>query len=345
MHKDLQTFINGIKETTGIALSVYDREGKVLFGENFAENLSISTIKEVFCDQAFGVTLFPISLNNEEFIIALKGVSQTERSLAIFIREYAQKTFGGKVLSIEEFLKGILLGEYSKEQIDKMQAGFDLSFSSAYCVYLTSEDESMPEVSEFLINLNEGNSDYFLLLNAKEGVFIRFNQAEFNDFISPKDYAGFLVRSVYEETGKNVKIHVGTTVGSLFELARSYERAKKIALLGENANAKSVNSVEDYFFIELLGEISNQKINEYYKSIRTEGTDEFFNSPELLETAKAFFENDLNASQTSRKTYLHRNTLNYRLEKIQRLTGLDIRNFYDAIALRTMIIIHRMVKK
>lgn len=345
MHKKLQEFINGIKNATGIALSLYNSQGTLLFGEKFAQDLNFVDVKDIYCDYSNGVTLFPISIEGKELIATLNGAGQTEKSLAVFIRDYADKTFSRKELSIEEFFKGLLFGEYDKEQVDKISKKFQLNFSSLFCVYLITEEESMPEVVDFLASMIDGNSDYIILLNGKEGVFIRINNADVDDFVSPKDYANFLVGAIYEETGKNVKIAVGNTVESLIELSQSFSQAKQIAGYGKTDVQKSVSGIEDFFLIKLLEDLPLEKVEKYYKSIRTQGTDEFFNNAELLQTAQAFFENNLNASQTSRKTYLHRNTLNYRLDKVQRLTGLDIRNFYDAVALKTMIIIYRMVNK
>ena len=55
---------------------------------------------------------------------------------------------------------------------------------------------------------------------------------------------------------------------------------------------------------------------------------------ELNDSLKSFFENNLNISETSRNTFVHRNTLVYRLDKIQKITGLDVRNFEDAVCMR-----------
>lgn len=58
------------------------------------------------------------------------------------------------------------------------------------------------------------------------------------------------------------------------------------------------------------------------------------NDQELFDSLKSFFANNLNISETSRNTFVHRNTLVYRLDKIKKLTGLDARNFEDAISIR-----------
>ena len=62
---------------------------------------------------------------------------------------------------------------------------------------------------------------------------------------------------------------------------------------------------------------------------------------ETLFTIQRFFENNLNVSETSRKLFVHRNTLVYRLEKIKKITGLDLREFEDAIVFKVAL----MVKK
>ena len=62
---------------------------------------------------------------------------------------------------------------------------------------------------------------------------------------------------------------------------------------------------------------------------------------ETLTTVSKFFENNLNVSETSRQLYIHRNTLVYRLDKLQKMTGLDLRNFDDAIIFKITLMVSR----
>ena len=62
---------------------------------------------------------------------------------------------------------------------------------------------------------------------------------------------------------------------------------------------------------------------------------------EILTTINKFFENSLNVSETSRQLYIHRNTLVYRLEKIKKITGLDLREFDDAIVFKVALMVKR----
>ena len=64
---------------------------------------------------------------------------------------------------------------------------------------------------------------------------------------------------------------------------------------------------------------------------------------ESLHIIECFFDNDLNIAETARKLYLHRNTLVYRLDKFEKTTGLDLRNFEDAIVIRVGLMLREMI--
>ena len=70
-----------------------------------------------------------------------------------------------------------------------------------------------------------------------------------------------------------------------------------------------------------------------------------FRDEELFSTAEVFLERDLNLSETSRTLFIHRNTLSYRLDKIERLTGLNIRKFSDAVTFRVITVLLRLIKE
>lgn len=69
------------------------------------------------------------------------------------------------------------------------------------------------------------------------------------------------------------------------------------------------------------------------------------NDEELMSTITAFFENSLNTSVTSKATFMHRNTLNYRLDKVQKLTGLNLKIFEHAVVFRNLLVINNIIKE
>ena len=84
---------------------------------------------------------------------------------------------------------------------------------------------------------------------------------------------------------------------------------------------------------------------QYLAEMSDERFKEIFEDEEMLATAEAFLQSSLNVSETSRNLYMHRNTLLYRLDKIEKATGLNIRQFSDAVSFRVLTVIHRLLGK
>jgi carbohydrate diacid regulator len=102
-----------------------------------------------------------------------------------------------------------------------------------------------------------------------------------------------------------------------------------------------VHSFKEYVLIRMLEDMPKAKINEYLEILMDTNAKEIFADEEMQNTAEEFLENSLNISETARKLYLHRNTLTYRLDKIERATGLNIRKFSDAVTFRLITILSR----
>jgi hypothetical protein len=94
----------------------------------------------------------------------------------------------------------------------------------------------------------------------------------------------------------------------------------------------------------LINCFSEKNYREYEKVIDNANIQLILNDAELMKTIYAFFENNLNTSVTSAKTFMHRNTLNYRLEKVKRLTGLNLKGFEHAVVFKNLIIINDIIK-
>ena len=95
----------------------------------------------------------------------------------------------------------------------------------------------------------------------------------------------------------------------------------------------------------LINCFSETNYESYKRVIDHANIQMILNDEELMSTIFAFFENSLNTSITSSKTFMHRNTLIYRLDKIQKLIGLDIREFNDAVVFENLLIFYEMIKE
>ena len=95
----------------------------------------------------------------------------------------------------------------------------------------------------------------------------------------------------------------------------------------------------------MLEEVPDLKLREYMEQFGTGDGSEVFEDEDMLSTAEEFLENSLNISETSRNLYMHRNTLMYRLDKIERITGLNIRKFSDAVTFRIITVLYKLLQR
>ena len=154
------------------------------------------------------------------------------------------------------------------------------------------------------------------------------------------------IASSMEETLKNelrikTVIGIGTIADHLRELADSYKEAQTAIDVGKVFDTeKSIMHYENLGIGRLIYQLPTTLceifLSEVFKKNSIDSLDQ-----ETLFTINKFFENNLNVSETARKLFVHRNTLVYRLEKIKKLTGLDLREFDDAITFKVAL----MVKK
>ena len=165
------------------------------------------------------------------------------------------------------------------------------------------------------------------------------------DYIVPKRrYSGFFQTDLdilLKELGVKTVVGIGTPARHLRELADRYKEAQVAIVVGKVFDDdKSVINYENLglgrIVYQLPTTLCEMFLSEVFKKNPIEALDQ-----ETLYTINKFFENNLNVSETSRKLFVHRNTLVYRLEKIKKLTGLDLREFDHAIIFKVAL----MVKK
>ncbi len=136
-------------------------------------------------------------------------------------------------------------------------------------------------------------------------------------------------------------IGIGTPVTGIKDLARSFKEAQVALEVGKVFDTeRTIISYDNLGIARLVYQLPTTLCDMFLKEVFKKGSIESLDQ-ETLFTIQRFFENNLNVSETSRKLFVHRNTLVYRLEKIKKLTGLDLREFEDAIVFKVAL----MVKK
>lgn len=206
-------------------------------------------------------------------------------------------------------------------------------------VKILSKTEHMPyeiiqnlfpdRTKDFVISINE--TDIALIKEVKKGI----------DSKDLEELAKSIIDTLTSEYYIHCCVGIGTTVTTIKDLAFSFKEAQIAIEVGKVFDTeKQIINYDNLGIARLIYQLPTTLCEAFLQEIFKNGSIDSLD-PETLFTIQRFFENNLNVSETSRKLFVHRNTLVYRLEKIKRLTGLDIREFEDAIVFKVAL----MVKK
>ena len=182
---------------------------------------------------------------------------------------------------------------------------------------------------DFVINVNE--SDIALVKEVRPNVDIK----------DLEKLARSINDTLLSEFYFNAVIGIGTCVTGIKELAHSFKEAQVALEVGKVFDTeKTIISYENLGIARLIYQLPTTLCDMFLKEVFKRGSIESLDQ-ETLFTIQKFFENNLNVSETSRKLFVHRNTLVYRLEKIKKLTGLDLREFDDAIVFKVALMVNK----
>lgn len=184
------------------------------------------------------------------------------------------------------------------------------------------------------------NKDYVISVGENDIVLVKEVKPNF-DVKSIEKIAQSISDTFGTEFYTKVSIGIGTAVESIKDLARSYKEAQVAIEVGKVFDTdKNIVSYENLGIGRLIYQLPTTLCEMFLSEVFKKGSLESLDRETLL-TIQSFFENNLNVSETSRKLFVHRNTLVYRLEKVRKLTGLDLREFEHATTFKVAL----MVKK
>ena len=156
--------------------------------------------------------------------------------------------------------------------------------------------------------------------------------------------ANTIVAMMNAEAMMNVKVAYGTVVQELKDVSKSYKEAKMALDVGKIFYVeRSVVAYSTLGIGRLIYQLPVNLCKIFIEEIFGENVPSDLDE-ETLTTINKFFENNLNVSETSRQLFVHRNTLVYRIEKIQKSTGLDLRNFDDALTFKIALMVVNYMK-
>ena len=184
------------------------------------------------------------------------------------------------------------------------------------------------------------NRDFVISVGERDIVLVKEIKSD-TDTADIEKIARQITDTISSEFYTKVSIGIGSAVDNIKDLARSFEEAQIALEVGKVFDTeKDIISYENLGIGRLIYQLPTTLCEMFLQEVFKKGSLESLDR-ETLMTIQCFFDNNLNVSETSRKLFVHRNTLVYRLEKIRKLTGLDLRDFDSAITFKVAL----MVKK
>ena len=335
----LQETINGMKEVTGIDLCILDLSGRIVVttmeitdalaqhAEEFADSMAESQVIDgfqyfkIFDDQRLEYILLATGMSENAYTVGKLAVMQIQNLLTAYKERLDKENFVKNLLR-DNLLLVDIYNRSKKLHIEVEQRRVAFLIQAEYekdqnLLEATKEVESGAD-SDFITAVDEKSIVYVTPVNGNEG------QAQFI------------------QHAKEIK--EGMNEYGIKDVSRSYKEAQ-IALevskiFYEDASVIAYNQLGiGRLIYQLPLPLCKMFIREVFGDYSPDSIDE-----ETLATIDKFFENNLNVSETSRQLFIHRNTLVYRLDKIQKNTNLDLRNFEDAIAFKIALMVVKYMK-
>ena len=222
----------------------------------------------------------------------------------------------------------------SETEIDQIKRAYPGIDGYGVVISLKYPKEKEGEAVEFLTNYCGDGETHIKKCDGEAAIFKRIN-AKAEERAAINLYAKVLAQSVFEEIGEKITVGVGNETKSPENFYRSYAEAveaqRRAKILKETDD---VVFYRDYAILRIAEGLPSESAEKHLSEILGSGGLKVFSDKELIKTAETFLSCNLNLSETARELYVHRNTLTYRLDRIERITGLNIRNFKDALTFK-----------
>lgn len=349
----IQTSIDELRAITKVDLCVFDLEGQEIATTFETEEVSREMITSFSTSpadsQVIGVYHLLKILDEGEliYILVAKGISDD----AYMIGKIAVSQIQNLVIAYKErfdrnnFFQNLILDNLLLVDIYNRAKKLHVEPVVPRAVFIietkTEKDNTVMELLKSMYSDNRG--DYTTAVDEKNVILIKALDNG-DDYEECNRIADTIVDMMNTEAMLNVRVAFGTIVPELKDVSKSYKEAKMALDVGKIFYAeKNVSAYNTLGIGRLIYQLPLNLCHIFIQEIfGDEGPEDF--DEETLTTINKFFENNLNVSETSRQLFVHRNTLVYRIEKLQKSTGLDIRVFDDALTFKIALMVVNYMK-
>ena len=349
----LQNTVEGLKNITRVDLCVADVDGKVhantgieaaeyenavrVFVESPAESQVVQGCQffKIYDEYQLEYVLLAYGVSEEVYTIGKLAAYQIQ-SLLVAYKERFDKDNFVKNLLLDNLLLVDIYNRAKKLRIDTEARRV------IFIVEVLSEKES--NMLERIRGILGGKSKDFITAVDEKNIIIVKEVGANDNYHDMEKLANQMFDTLKNEIDAEIHIAYGTIINDIKEVSRSYKEAKLALDVGKIFfNEKDVVAYNTLGIGRLIYQLPVPLCKMFIREIfEGKSPDDF--DEETLTTINKFFENSLNVSETSRQLYIHRNTLVYRLDKIQKSTGLDLRVFEDAITFKIALMVVKYMK-
>ena len=348
----LQNTLEGLKEISRTEFCIIDTEGKVLATtfadfsiqpgdiQAFVESQADSQLVKGFqyfkvCDD-YQLEYILVAHDDEDTYMVGKLAAFQIQNLIVAYKERFDK---------DSFIKNLLLDNLLLVDIYNRAKKLHIDADVRRVVMILElqqekDHSSMESVKSFF----GGKSKDFITAVDEKSIIIVKELEDGEGYAEMDKLAHAILDTLGLNQNEETHIAYGTIVNELKEVSRSYKEARMALDVGKIFfGEKDVIAYSSLGIGRLIYQLPIPLCKMFIKEIfENKSPDDF--DEETLVTIDKFFENSLNVSETSRQLYIHRNTLVYRLDKLQKSTGLDLRVFEDAITFKIALMVVRYMK-
>lgn len=349
----LQTAIDELRAITRIDLCILDLEGRII-ASTFIDGAIPTEAVKLFAESAAdsqviqGFHFFKI-LNEGmlEYVLMSKGSSED----AYMIGKVAVSEIQNLLIAYKErfdknnFIQNLLLDNMLLVDIYNRAKKLHIEVEMRRVVFIieTRQEKDSIALETMKTLFASRTKDFITAVDEKNIIMVR-EMREDESYEELEEIANVVRDMLNSEAMSAVRIAYGTIVDEINQVSRSYKEAKMALDVGKIFySEKDIIAYNTLGIGRLIYQLPVQLCEMFMKEIFGENMPDTFDD-EILVTINKFFENNLNVSETARQLYVHRNTLVYRLEKLQKTTGLDIRVFDDALTFKIALMVVSYMK-
>ena len=351
----IKSSIEKLKEITKIDFSVRTTDGAVAASTQSGEDVEEETVRQ-FADspadsqEAQGHHVFKVAGEDgsTEYILIARGTGEDVHMIGRICVSQLQDlvTAYKERFDKSNFIQNLLLDNLLLVDIYNRAKKLDIASERDRVVFIIeTKNEKDTESMEVLKNMFSEEEGHFITeVDEKSIILVQELESGTDDYAQVGQTADAIRDTLNTEAMTDVRVAAGTVIRDISQVSRSYKEARMALNVGKIFySAERVHLYNRLGIGRLIYQLPESLCRMFIKEAFTKQQPDTFDE-ETLQTINMFFDNSLNVSETARQLFVHRNTLVYRLEKLQKSTGLDIRNFDDALTFKIALMVENYLK-